>query len=291
MKNIALLLIEGDPADTEHIRALMAGSWHTPIDITGVDSLSAAVEHLDGGAIDIILTDLNLPDSHGLDIVRKIHEKTADLPIVVLAGPDDKELMIEAVKSGAQDYLIKGQLDEDSLIRSILYLLERHSLIRELEEISITDYLTGLYNRHGLMVLSQKHLGLATRFDNILWLMYLELDNMKWINDNLGQEECDNALIDVAEILRRTFRESDVVARIDGNEFVIIAVNEVDANSQQMLERVRENINNFNAKTGRPYKLSASMVLVSHAAVAGYNIKKLLYIAHKNMYEEKSKKK
>jgi two-component system, cell cycle response regulator len=291
MKNIALLLIEGDSADTEHISALVAGSRHTTIDITSVDSLSAAIKHLDKGKIDIILADLYLPDSRGLDIVRKIHEKTTDLPIIVLAGPGDKELMIEAVKSGAQDYLIKGRIDEDSLIRSIFFVLERHSLILELEEISITDNLTGLYNKRGFMELAKKHLGLAARFDNILWLMYLEMDNIKWINANLGQEEGDNALLDMAAILRRTFRESDVVARIWGNEFTIIAVNEVDANSQQMLDRLRENIYNFNEKTGRPYKLSASIGLVSHAAVAGSNINKLLYIAKKYMYEEKSKKK
>jgi two-component system, cell cycle response regulator len=291
MKNITLLLIESETADTEHIRALLADSRHTTINIASADSLSAAIKRLGAGDIDIILADLNLSDCHGLDIVRKIHEKTTDLPIIVLSVPGDKEMLIEAVKSGAQDYLIKGQIDEDLLIRSILYLLERNSLIRELEEISVTDSLTGLFNRRGFMALAQKLLGLATRFDNILWLIYLELDNMKWINDTLGQEEVDNALIDVSEILKRTFRDSDVVARIGESEFAILAVNEVDAKSAHMLARVRENINNFNAQTRRPYKLSASVVSVSHATVASHSINKLLYIANKYMYEEKGKKK
>jgi len=291
MKNIALLLIENDPAIAEHIVALLAGSRFTAIDVTSADGFSAAQKHLVAGNVDIILADLDLPDSHGLEILGKIHEKKEDLPIIVMAGPDEKELMIEAVQSGAQDYLIKGQIDEDRLVRSILYVLERHSLIRELEEVSITDTMTGLYNKRGFMALAQKHLGLAARFDNVMWLIYMEMDNLSWIRDNLGQEEGDNALTDMSDMLRKTFRESDVLARIGDCEFAIIAVNEVDANSQQMAARIRENINKFNAKTGRPYKLSASIVLVSHTSVAGYDINKLLYIANKHMYEEKSKKK
>jgi diguanylate cyclase (GGDEF)-like protein len=291
MKNISLLLIENDPEESGRIKALLAGSRHAPVKIAQAEDLAAALRRLDENGADIILTDLDLPDCRGLNVVDRLRDKATDLPIIVLAGPSEEELMLEAVKSGAQDYLVKGRIDEDRLVRSILYLLERSSLIRELEEISISDGLTGLYNKRGFLALAQKYLGLAARFDNILWLVYIEMDNLESISERLGAEEGDNALQDMADILRRTFRESDVIARIGDGAFAVIAVNEVEANSKHMLARVRENVEIFNAENERPYKLSTGVVLVSHSEVAGHNINKLLYTANKYMFEEKSRKK
>jgi two-component system, cell cycle response regulator len=291
MKKITLLLIEDDPADAELISVFLAGVRHATIDITSVNRLSAAIKHLDDRDVDVILTDLGLPDSNGIGTLDKIHEKKPETPIIVLSGLDDEALALEAVKSGAQDYLIKGKIDDDRLMRSILYSIERNRLMQELKEITITDDLTGLYNRRGFLVLAKKQLEMAARFDNILWLIYLDVDNMKWINDNLGHKEGDRSLVDMSEILRQTFRESDILARIGGDEFAVIAVNEVDMHSQQMLARVRENISSFNAKMGRPYKLSVSMGLVSCDSVSDCDINELLSIADKSMYKEKLIKK
>jgi two-component system, cell cycle response regulator len=291
MKKISLLLIEDDPADTELIRLYLGDVRHATIDIASVNRLSDAIKHLDDRDVDVILTDLGLPDSNGLGILDKIHEKKPETPIIVLSGLDDEALALEAVKSGAQDYLIKGHIDDDRLMRSILYSIERNRLMQELKEITITDDLTGLYNRRGFLVLAKKQLEMAARFDNVLWLIYLDIDDMKWINDNLGHKEGDRSLVDMSNILKQTFRESDILARIGGDEFATIAVNEGDMNSTQMLERVRENIKSFNAKMGRPYKLSVSMGSVSCDAVADCDINELLSMADQFMYKEKIIKK
>jgi two-component system cell cycle response regulator len=291
MKKISLLLIEDDPADAELIRSYLSDVRHATIYITSVDRLSAAIKYLDDKNPDVILTDLCLPDSQGLETLDKIHYSKPDTPIIVMSGLDDEELALEAVKSGAQDYLIKGHIDDDRLMRSILYSIERHRLMQELKSISITDDLTGLYNRRGFLVLAKKQLEMAARFDNILWLIYLDMDDMKWINDNLGHKEGDRSLVDMSEILKQTFRESDTLARIGGDEFAIIAVSEVDMNAQQMLARVRENIRNFNTKMGRPYKLAVSMGLVSCDSVSDCNIDELLSVADRFMYQEKTLKK
>jgi len=291
IEHIKLLLIEDDPADTELLRDILSDIRHTTVDIVCSNRLSAAFKHLEQGGTDVILTDLDLPDSHGLGTVVKINEKFLDVPVIVLSGFDHEDLAIESVKSGAQDYLIKGQIDADRLIRSIRYSIERHRLIQELKSVAITDELTGLYNRRGFLVLTRKQLEMAARLNKLLWLIYLDIDNMKWINDNLGHKEGDEALIDMADILKQTFRESDIIARIGGDEFAIVALNEFEPDSHKMVARIQENTANFNTNGGRAYKLSVSTGLVACDSVPDCNINELLAIADKFMYEEKKSKK
>ncbi len=291
MDNIDLLLIEDDPADTELLQEILSGIPSITVNCACFDRLSSACRHLEDGNADLILTDLNLPDSRGIGTLRKLIEKKPDAPIVVLSGLDDEDVAMEAVKAGAQDYLIKGRIDEDSLIRSIRYSIERHRLIQKLKTISITDELTGLYNRRGFAVLAKKQLEMAARFEKSLWLIYLDLDNMKVINDTFGHKEGDNALIDVSDILKRTFRESDIMARMGGDEFAIIAVNEATHESHEMVRRVQEVTDDFNAKTERPYKISFSIGVVACDIVPDCDIDELLSIADKLMYREKIYKK
>ncbi len=291
MGHIKLLLIEDDPADTELFKDILSDIRHATIDIACANRLSSAFKYLEDGSIDVILTDLDLPDSHGLDTVININEKFLEVPVIVLSGFDHEDLAIESVKLGAQDYLIKGQIDADRLIRSIRYSIERHRLIQELKSLAIKDELTGLYNRRGFLVLARKQLEMAARVNKLLWLIYLDIDNMKWINDNLGHKQGDEALIDMSDILKHTFRESDIIARIGGDEFAIVALNEFEPDSHKMVARIRDNTTNFNAHGGRAYKLSVSTGLVACDSVPDCNINELLSIADKFMYEEKKSKK
>jgi diguanylate cyclase (GGDEF)-like protein len=256
-----------------------------------VGRLSSAIKYFDEKSVDVILTDLNLPDSHGLDTLAELIEKNPEVPIIVLSGIEDEKLALSAVKSGAQDYLIKGQIDYERLIRSIRYSIERHHLLQAIKSISITDELTGLYNRRGFLLLAKKQLEMASRFKKLLWLIYLDIDNMKAINDNLGHKEGDKALIDVSDILKRTFRESDIVARIGGDEFAIIAVNEVGLDSEQMVARIHENTKAFTGGTWRPYKLSVSIGAVASDCIPDCDIDEMLSMADKVMYKEKISKK
>jgi len=291
MGHLKLLLIEDDPADTELFKDILSDVRHETIDVTCINRLSSAFEYLEDGSIDVILTDLDLPDSHGLGTVVKINERFPEVPVIVLSGFDHEDLAIESVKSGAQDYLIKGQIDADRVMRSIRYSIERHRLIQELKSLAIKDELTGLYNRRGFLVLARKQLEMASRINTLLWLIYVDIDNMKWINDNLGHKEGDEALIDIAAILKQTFRESDIIARIGGDEFAIVALNEFGPDSRKMVARIQENIANFNANMGRAYILSVSTGLAACDSVPDCNINELLSIADYFMYEEKKSKK
>jgi two-component system, cell cycle response regulator len=291
MDKITVLLIEDDQADIELFRECLLNNRRAEIDIIYANCISSAIDLLDNRSIDLVLTDLNLSDSQGIGTLTRIIEDKPEIPVVVLSGLDNENIAIEAVKSGAQDYLIKGQIDSDRLMRSIHYSIERHRLIQRIKAISISDELTGLYNRRGFLVLAKKQLEMAARFNKLLWLIYLDIDNMKLINDQLGHKEGDRALIDLSTILKGTFRESDIIARIGGDEFAVIAVNEIEPDSQGMVTRMRENTNVFNATKNRSYSISFSVGMVACDTVPNCDIDELLSIADKCMYKEKIEKK
>ena len=290
MKNsqlIKILLIEDDPADTELFKDALSRLRYITGDVVCAHSLSAAFAHLENLDFDVIISDLGLPDSRGLEVLIKISEKVPEVPIIVLTGYDDEELAVEALKSGAQDYLIKGQIDFNSLYRAIRYSIERNSLIQQLKSISITDELTGLYNRRGFLMLARKQLELAARMNNTMWLIYMDVDDMKWINDNLGHREGDSALSETANIIKQTFRESDILARIGGDEFAVVASEDSKAGADGMLSRILTELANFNAKENRAYQLSVSIGAVLCAARPDCDISMLLTKADKLMYEQK----
>ena len=119
---IKILLIEDNPGDARLIKEFL-GETSTVFELDWVESLSQGLDHLDGK--NAILLDLTLPDSHGLDTFKKIHSQAPALPIIVLTGNDDETLSSRALQEGAQDYLVKGQVDGQILARSIRYAIER----------------------------------------------------------------------------------------------------------------------------------------------------------------------
>jgi DNA-binding response OmpR family regulator len=113
-----------------------ADALHPPhIRLVQVDNLENALEKMASETFDILLVDLNLPDSCGLDTFDRIAQYAADFPIIVLSGLDDESLAIQAVRRGAQDYLVKNVIDGNLLLRSVRYAMERHRLHRELERV------------------------------------------------------------------------------------------------------------------------------------------------------------
>lgn len=125
---ITVLLIEDDPGDADLIREVLADDPQHPFVLEHVERLEAGLTRLSRGQVDVVLTDLSLPDSQGFDTFSKVREHAPQLPIVVLTGFDDEALAVEAVRSGAQDYLIKGQADGKLLSRVLRYAVERKGL-------------------------------------------------------------------------------------------------------------------------------------------------------------------
>ena len=224
-----VLLIEDNEGDARLLREMFKESDHHAIDLHRVESLAAAEQRLTSGGFDLIVLDLGLPDAQGLDVVRRVHLAAPRVPLVVLTGLDDEHVAAQALQEGAQDYLIKGEIETRGLLRAMRYAVERKSLeetalgmAREIAHSAEHDALTGLPNR----VLLNDRIGVAIAFANRhekkSAILFLDLDGFKHVNDLLGHPIGDKLLQSIAALLLDCVRSCDTVSRQGGDEFVVL---------------------------------------------------------------------
>ncbi|MCH6560611.1 EAL domain-containing protein [candidate division KSB1 bacterium] len=226
---IKTLLFEDDPGDFALLREYIAEDKSANIKLENVQRLEDGLELLSQDKFDIILVDLSLPDSHGFETFEQINTTWPEIPIIVLTANEDDDLATQAVKAGAQDYLVKGQFEQQLLIRSIRHALERHQLLRELKAARVAerflayrDNLTKLPNRQLFYDRLHQAILHSKRHKNVFAILFLDLDGFKAINDKLGHSTGDYLLKMAAERLKKCLRQSDTVSRWGGDEFTII---------------------------------------------------------------------
>jgi diguanylate cyclase (GGDEF)-like protein len=186
-----------------------------------VDRLSHGLDFLTAERPTLVLLDLSLPDSHGLETFSKIYAHSPNIPIIVLTGNDDQALALTAVKTGAQDFLVKSKLDCELLVRAMRYSIERKRYQEELEHQANYDELTGLPNRQ-LLNDRLKQSVFGQRYKRSVAVVFIDVDHFKDVNDSLGHSAGDKLLRSIADRLRSAVREVDTVARLGGDEFVLI---------------------------------------------------------------------
>lgn len=186
-EEISVLLVEDNPGDARLVEIMLGEVGPGRFAITPVDSLGAALELLDERDFGVVLVDLSLPDSSGLETVVKTRDRAAETPIVVLSGRDDEDTALKALQSGAEDYLVKGEGDGEIITRSIRYSLQRKQAERRLAYLEQYDRMTGLANRALLQDRLEQALARADREDSsMLAVMFLSLDRFKEVNAEFG---------------------------------------------------------------------------------------------------------
>jgi len=191
------------------------------------------------------------------------------IPVIVGARPLFEEDKFAGVLSAFTD--ITAQKRMEDTLRALLLI----------------DELTGLYNRRGFVTLSQHQLKAANRAKRRMLLLFADFDGLKQINDTFGHPEGDRVLIETADVLRETFRESDIVARIGGDEFVVLATATGGFSAENLTTRLQQNLEAHNAREGRLYKLSLSVGLAHYDPEHPCSIDELLAQADRAMYEQK----
>lgn len=287
---MTVLLIEDDPTDALLIRIYLEKAPIGSFKLETADRLSVGIAQIAKGGIQAVLLDLSLPDSHGLDTFTRLHTSAPHIPILILTSHDDQELGIIAVREGAQDYLIKGQISGMTLERALRYAVERQRLMEDLLTNALVDQLTGLYNRRAFLTLAERQVRIANRAGRELLLLFLDLDHFKQINDTLGHHTGDLALKDIAEVLRRTYRESDIVARLGGDEFVILAIEATPGIADTLIARLEHNLVLYQVEKARPYTLSFSIGLAIYDPTHPCSVEELMKQADNHMYEQKRNK-
>ena len=284
---IHVLLVEHDPEDLDELRRAVAELRGGKVEIEWVSELAPALERLTQGGIDAVLLDLMLPDSEGMVTFERTWAFAPNVPIVVMTSLDDEDLALATVQGGAQDYLVKGEVYPRMMVKAIRYAIERHRVRSALLSLSLIDELTGLYNRRGFMDLGEQYLKLARRAARDVALFYLDLDRFKTINDTLGHHVGDRVLLKLSDILIAAFRSSDIIARMGGDEFAVLAVEATEEGADLLLSRLRKRIDDFNMARREPYQLSLSIGMIRHDGEGRIRLDDLLARADAAMYEEK----
>jgi two-component system, cell cycle sensor histidine kinase and response regulator CckA len=151
-KSVSALLVEDNPGDRRLIREMLAEASDVAFDVQYADRLETAIKHLGENRVDVVLLDLGLPDSQGLETLGRIYAQVPDLPIVVLTGLNNEMVGVQAVNEGAQDYLIKGQVDTHLLRRTVRYALERKQADQRERRLQLQLSLSSRLASLGLMV-------------------------------------------------------------------------------------------------------------------------------------------
>ncbi len=217
-----LLLVEDSPGDAALVEAMLEEAAPGAYACFRVGCAADAVDALLSSVYDCVLLDLSLPDAYGLDALDQLRTAALDVPIVVLSGRRDEQLAVGAVQEGAQDYLIKGEVESRLLARSIAYAVERKRAEVELAHQALHDGLTGLPNRALLLDRLGQAIARVGRTGTSVGVLFCDLDRFKVVNDSLGHEAGDRLLVSVAERLTEVLRTGDTAARFGGDEFVVL---------------------------------------------------------------------
>ncbi len=261
---------------------------------------------------DLILLDINMPEMNGYEVCQqlKASEKTEQIPVIFISALERIEDKVRAFELGGVDYITKPFQEQEVLIRikNQLLIQQQHKQLieqnkrleqeiqdrlkaeAEVRQLSLTDELTGLYNRRGFFVLAEQQIKIARRTQVSCCILFADLDGLKKINDTFGHSIGDQVIIESANILQQSFREADIIARLGGDEFAVF-ISGIESQSNSFYLRLQENIDNFNQKQNQAYQLSISIgIHTCNFQDYDCSLEQGLALADQLMYEHKQSK-
>jgi diguanylate cyclase (GGDEF)-like protein len=256
-KCIKILLIDDDEEDYIITKDIISGIKDQEYTIDWISSFEKALLEIQKDMYDVFLIDYNLGIKTGLDLIDAALEINRNTPIIILTGVDNHEIDLLAMKKGASDFLKKDKIDAEILERSIRYAIEKKITENRISYLAYYDQITSLPNRIFFKEQLNYALAHAIRYNRILAVLFLDLDNFKLVNDSLGHHVGDSLLQEVAKRLYESIRKSDIiarndlktlidtVARIGGDEFTI-SLTEIATyeNASVVADRIIKSLNN-----------------------------------------------
>jgi two-component system, cell cycle response regulator len=294
-----ILLVDDSPEDRETYQRLITRvSPDEEYVFTAANTVDEALELCRRTSFDCILLDYRLPDGEGLNLLAGLASENEPLlvPVIVLTGQGDETVAVRAMKSGAQDYLSKRRLTSESLHRAMHNAMEKVALLRKIEEqraeltrLATVDELTGLYNRRFFLKRLGDEIDRAVRYESALSLLILDVDHFKRVNDTCGHVVGDNVLASLAEVLRSTFRRTDVAARYGGEEFCALLPQTDRLGAEQVAERLRQAFASqpIDLQDGTRLSVTCSIGVAELGGDAG-DAQTLLKVADSRLYRAKA---
>jgi two-component system cell cycle response regulator len=286
---LVVLVVSDQETAAEGVRDLLADDGPDRFVVTTA-APQTSLERLARGGVDVVLLVMSLSARRGFATFTELRALVPTVPFVFLSDSDDERHGLEAVRAGAQDFLVSTRLHGDMLARALRHAIERNRLHAALLDLALVDDLTGLYNRRGFLTLATRDLRLARRGDETLLVAFADLDDLKRVNDTAGHGEGDRALRDTAAVLQRTFRDSDLVARLGGDEYAVLVRHAGPESADVLAERLKRQVRDFNRRAARPYQLSISLGFAAHKASTLSSVAGLLDRADRALYRDKRRK-
>lgn len=234
---------------------------------------------------------INAPQIYGELAVRPDLHPEVDKLMIVPAVVEDSLVGMIIVANSDRLYSDLDLSAVKELAGFYAMAIDRYRQDEELRELSLVDELTKLYNRRGFLTLAQQQIKMANRQKREIILLYVDMDDLKMINDKYGHHEGDLALVETASILRSAFRESDIIARIGGDEFIVLALDAAENQEDVLYERVKQKESESNSRPGCKFPIFLSLGLARYLPDKPHSIDDLINTADGIMYQNKMAKK
>lgn len=234
---IAILVVGENPVDAQLLEDALRNASDGPVKVRRASNIEEAARLQEQRFSDVALL---VWDGCGnpATLVRSLRAARPSLPLVVLGESDDGEVALRWIRSGAQDFLVKRRSSGDAIMRALHFASERHKALLSLEALASLDELTGLHNRRGLLAAGARLLQFARRRAVGLWVVCADVEGLAGINEAHGREAGDTVLVETATALRSAFRSSDVLGRLAGGEFVVLALDATPESRATLVDRV-----------------------------------------------------
>ncbi|MBO7105514.1 MAG: diguanylate cyclase, partial [Fibrobacter sp.] len=196
---------------------------HVGYSVVTCTSGEEALERLEHERVDLVLLDINMPSLNGFEVCLRIRQMYAldDLPIIFLTSREDSDSVTKGFHSGASDFISKSAIADILLARVNVHIRLSRTL-RFLRDISLTDDLTKCYNRRHAMYTLREWFSRSKRYGTTFSLVYFDLNGLKLVNDKYGHQAGDLLLRSVVGVVKKLLRDSDVLFRMGGDEFMVI---------------------------------------------------------------------
>lgn len=290
MKKINILIINDNADETKRIKSYLSLIDEFVLEVTRVTNFTHSKQVLANGLVDVILFTLIYPYMDSLEVLREIAISYPNLPIVLITEICSQEISLSAIKFGAQDCIIKDHINQHSLFKSIVFAIERKNMEIEMKYLANHDPLTGLPNRRlfsDRLTRGMKRLFRKTDQLN-LGILLLDLNDFKNVNDRYGHQIGDQVLMMISDRLKIRLRQNDTVARIGGDEFVVIleGIDDEDIGmfvAKKLLEIISQPIEIENHQI-----VVTASIGISYYPIHGKEVDDLLKKADLAMYKAKT---
>jgi diguanylate cyclase (GGDEF)-like protein len=268
-KKLRIILAEGHPDETACALHTLYPEGSDSFELTVVSGVSTLIATLEIVNAEVIFLDLALAHPNPMEAVRRVHRSAPSAPLIVLAEASEKDCAIRSLSHGAQDYLLKGFIDSQTLERVLRAALERNT-VEGLTDL-LRDSLTGLYAREGFLTLGARAMEMAKTRKSTLVLLCIRIANLAAVRTGYGPSAAESSLREVAKVLAGSFRGTDILARLGESQFAALAVNAAEPSAPVLRQRLEKRVGMLNRDT-RPWgplelRMSARFWSAKEAAV------------------------